>query len=148
MRPDIKAYNKTQRSCRLERGDFVTVARIAEDGECPSGYGKWEEESRRYLGKSGKIVSVSLLGGPGVDVYFQEPGWTVSLPCFVLKKAHPAYGIMKPFDPVLVRQDGGEPWFCALYEKRVDGGYRVMGGMIWKQCVPYRNNEYLVPEFG
>lgn len=57
--------------------------------------------------------------------------------------------ILKPFDKVLVRDNDDSVWFPALY-----GNIRIMGGKTYymtvnghyKQCIPYKGNEYLLGE--
>lgn len=57
--------------------------------------------------------------------------------------------ILKPFDKVLVRDNNESVWFPALY-----GNIRIMGGKTYymtvnghyKQCIPYKSNEYLLGE--
>lgn len=54
---------------------------------------------------------------------------------------------LKPFDKVLVRNNDKERWDITFY-KRYDGTYKpypyhVLGGITYKQCIPYENNEYL-----
>ena len=57
--------------------------------------------------------------------------------------------ILKPFDKVLVRDNDESVWFPALY-----GNIRIMGGKTYymtvnghyKQCIPYKGNEYLLGE--
>lgn len=53
---------------------------------------------------------------------------------------------LKPFDKVLVRQDVYEKWginFFGFYNYD-EGYYYTTGNWIYKQCIPYEGNEYLL----
>lgn len=54
---------------------------------------------------------------------------------------------LKPFDKVLVRDSDGGRWdinFYEFYDKNKCYPYRILGGNIYKQCIPYEGNEHLV----
>ena len=51
----------------------------------------------------------------------------------------------KPFDKVLIRDDDNSEWCLALYAYRVKTGFhRMVGGVLWDQCIPYEGNEHLL----
>lgn len=52
----------------------------------------------------------------------------------------------KPFDKVLARNDEGLTWLPEIYSyynKDVECHHRVVGGMLYKYCIPYEGNEHL-----
>lgn len=55
---------------------------------------------------------------------------------------------LKPFDKVLVRDTDKERWDIHFYERYNNENkvypYRTLGGMIYKQCIPYEGNEHLI----
>ena len=49
-----------------------------------------------------------------------------------------------PFESrVLVRSTNEGLWKPAIYGFSHQNGYYVVGGACWKQCIPYKGNEYL-----
>lgn len=52
----------------------------------------------------------------------------------------------KPFDKVLVRDDGDDEWGIDLFESfSADAPYSFQClGSCWKQCIPYEGNEHLL----
>ena len=52
---------------------------------------------------------------------------------------------LKPFESkVLVRNANGDLWKPAEYGFSHSKGHYVVGGIYWKQCIPYKGNEYLL----
>ena len=55
---------------------------------------------------------------------------------------------LKPFDKVLVRDNDKGRWDITFYElydnTNINYPYRTLGGMIYKQCIPYEGNEHLI----
>lgn len=52
----------------------------------------------------------------------------------------------KPFDKVLARDDEGLTWLPEIYShcnKDVECHHRVVGGRLYKYCIPYEGNEHL-----
>lgn len=49
---------------------------------------------------------------------------------------------LKPFDWVLVRDHNNECWMTGVYSHQ-DINTFIVTGQRWKQCIPYKNNEYL-----
>ena len=55
---------------------------------------------------------------------------------------------LKPFDKVLVRDHDRAQWDIHFYERYNNENkvypYRTLGGMVYKQCIPYEGNEHLI----
>ena len=54
----------------------------------------------------------------------------------------------KPFEKVLVRDSDGQVWHISLYESCGNGGFYVLHGIYYKQCIPYEGNEHLIGTTG
>ena len=50
---------------------------------------------------------------------------------------------LKPFDKVLVRDKNTNVWRADIFEKYEGSQYQCIT-TLWKQCIPYKNNEYLL----
>lgn len=44
---------------------------------------------------------------------------------------------LQPFDKVLVRDRFGNRWFCNFFSNINNNYYECMGGLMWKNCIPY-----------
>lgn len=49
----------------------------------------------------------------------------------------------KPFDKVLVRNDGEQEWWATLFSSYRDGDYWAIDGLRYSLCIPYEGNEHL-----
>ena len=60
----------------------------------------------------------------------------------LVKKEHQ----FKPFDKVLVRDSDDDLWTATFYSHREKGTYPYVacGGALFRQCIPFEGNEYLV----
>lgn len=51
---------------------------------------------------------------------------------------------LKPFDKVLVRSTDDDIWRPAIYGFTDSDRYYVVGGVYWRQCIPYEENKELL----
>lgn len=49
----------------------------------------------------------------------------------------------KPFDKVLVRNDGEQEWWATLFSSYRNGDYWAIDGLRYSLCIPYEGNEHL-----
>ena len=48
---------------------------------------------------------------------------------------------MKPFTPVLVRNEDNQTWFAAFFDSFNGNSFRIIGNEIKYQCMPYKGHE-------
>lgn len=48
----------------------------------------------------------------------------------------------RPYDKVLIRDSDNEDWCCGIFSDLTSYSkpYRMIGGTLWKQCIPYNEN--------
>lgn len=51
---------------------------------------------------------------------------------------------LKPFDKVLIRDFGSQPWQVSLFSYKDSDSYYCCNGCGWNQCIPYIGNESLL----
>lgn len=140
-----QVYLLAQEHCGLKVGNWVKVARKAEDYEAGWDY-YWSLVKDELVGKTGKILEK---GNNGITVGFigddERSAWY--FPYFVLEKtAKPAHKF-KPFDMVLVRNLNCEQWEAVTFSHCSDDenfNKYCAAGSYWKQCIHYDGNEHLV----
>lgn len=47
---------------------------------------------------------------------------------------------LQPFDKVIVRDEFGNKWFCSFFSNINNNYYECIGGLIWKNCIPYNED--------
>lgn len=95
----------------------------------------------------GKIYNCSLASECQKQRLFEklyELGYTYNAITNSLEKIVQKFDIstLKPFDKVLVRDYDYEQWSTAVYSHKQDDHFVASGH--FKQCIPYKNNEYLL----
>lgn len=51
------------------------------------------------------------------------------------------YNTFKAFDRVIVRDAKATEWFCDIFSHYNGGAYTTVGGITYKDCIPYEGNE-------
>lgn len=146
MKTTEKVYLDAQAACGLKVGDYVMVTRKAYDYE--AGWDNdWADSMDKTVGVVGKVVDVSSVG---IRVSFASPIDNLwRFPYFVLEKTDkpeekPEHKF-KPFDRVLVRDGGRDPWrphIFSGYRKDEQFPYYCLSSC-YTQCIPYDGNEHL-----
>ena len=95
----------------------------------------------------GKIYNCSLASESQKQKLFEKlykSGCTYNVITNSLEKIIQKFDIstLKPFDKVLVRDYDYEQWSTAVYSHKQDDHFVASGH--FKQCIPYKNNEYLL----
>lgn len=130
----------------VKEGTRVKVMREAKDYE--SGWNAvWANEMRQAVGS---VYRVCGFRGPfGVRLEDVEGTICFNFPFFILEPAEkpkPEKYQFKPFEQVLVRDEGSGVWYANIFGRmRGDGGVAFeCVSYAWNQCIPYAGHEHLL----
>lgn len=90
-----------------------------------------------YFNRSGY-----LLFGNNMEIFLKHSYEEVTADYILSLEPEPECPF-KPFDKVLVRNDGEQEWWATLFSSYRDGDYWAIDGLRYSLCIPYEGNEHL-----
>lgn len=136
----------------LKEGDIVEF--LNPDMVIPEGYAsvgcpemaKWAEIIRE-LSRGNNRGRIEAKRPSWYEIKSCETSAAFCAPYFLLKKAEITKADLKPFDCVLVRNNEKQNWTAAIFSHEdTDNNEYIYnaGGIVWKYCIPYKDNEHLL----